>query len=300
MPAWIWITCGAALAQTLRFMLQKHLAGGVLSASGATFARFVYSAPIVAVGVMIYAQASGQEMPALSGRFFGYAMMGGLAQILATICVVALFAMRNFAVGITLKKTEVLQTALMGFVLLGEQLSLVTIGGILVGFVAVMFLSDSGTDMARKIFARPDRTAALGLLSGALFGVSGVSYRAASLSLETGDVALRAGLTLAVVTAAQTLAMVVWFAIQDPGQIGKVFRSWRVSALVGLSSMVGSYCWFSAFTLQKAALVNAVGQIELAFSLAASVLFFGEKVSAREYIGIGLLGLSILIIVLAL
>ncbi len=300
MQAWIWITCGAALAQTLRFMLQKHLAGGALTPAGATFARFVYSAPIVAVFVVSYANVSAQALPAFNVSFVGFALLGGLAQILATTCTVSLFAMRNFAVGITLKKTEVLQTAIVGFVLLGERLSGMTIFGILVGFAAVMFLSKGTPGAARKIFSRPDRTAALGLLAGALFGVSGVAYRGASLSLESGDVAIRAGLTLAFVTAAQTLAMVIWFAWRDRGQMVKVFRSWRVSALVGLTSMVGSYSWFSAFTLQKAALVNAVGQIELVFSLLASVLFFGERITARELTGIALLALSILIIVLAL
>ena len=300
MQAWIWITCGAALAQTLRFMLQKHLATGVLSASGATFARFVYSAPIVALFVYLYARQSGQDVPSIHAVFAGYALMGGLAQILATICTVALFSMRNFAVGITLKKTEVLQTAIFGFVLLGERLSGITILGILIGFAAVMFLSDTGGGVAAKLLRRPDKTAALGLLSGALFGISGVSYRAASLSLDSGDTAIRAGLTLAFVTAAQTLIMVGWFLWRDRAQIKKVFASWRVSALVGLTSMVGSYCWFSAFTLQKAALVNAVGQIELAFSLVASTLIFGEKITIRELIGIGLLMVSILIIVLAL
>ena len=300
MQAWIWITCGAALAQTLRFMLQKYLATGVLSAPGATFARFVYSAPIVALFVYLYARQSGQDVPSIHAGFAGYALMGGLAQILATICTVALFSMRNFAVGITLKKTEVLQTAIVGFVLLGERLSGITILGILIGFAAVMFLSDTGGGVAAKLLRRPDKTAALGLLSGALFGISGVSYRAASLSLDSGDTAIRAGLTLAFVTAAQTLIMVGWFLWRDRAQIKKVFASWRVSALVGLTSMVGSYCWFSAFTLQKAALVNAVGQIELAFSLVASTLIFGEKITIRELIGIGLLMVSILIIVLAL
>ena len=300
MQAWIWITCGAALAQTIRFMLQKHLAAGVLSASGATFARFVYAAPAVAIFVLFYANLSAQPLPGMSWIFLGYAMLGGLAQILATICTVALFSMRNFAVGITLKKTEVLQTAIVGFVLLGERLSWLTIFGILVGFTAVMFLSKGTPDVARKLFSRPDKTAGLGLLAGALFGISGVSYRAASLSLESGDVALRAGVTLAVVTAGQTLAMALWFLWRDPGQMGKVFRSWRISALVGLSSMIGSYSWFSAFTLQKAALVNAVGQIELAFSLLASVAFFGEKVTTRELAGIALLALSIVIIIVAL
>ncbi len=40
-------------------------------------------------------------------------MTGGIAQMLATACVVALFGRRNFAVGVTLCKTEVILTALI-------------------------------------------------------------------------------------------------------------------------------------------------------------------------------------------
>ena len=63
-------------------------------------------------------------------------------------------------------------------------------------------------------------------------------------------------------------------------------------------SLAGSFCWFFAFTLQAAAFVKAVGQIELALSLLASVMFFGEKITARELIGMALLCGSILLLVL--
>jgi len=64
--------------------------------------------------------------------------------------------------------------------------------------------------------------------------------------------------------------------------------------------MGGSFCWFLAFTLQNAAYVKALGQVELILSLLASVLFFREKISAREMLGIGLLGVSILALVLTI
>jgi len=50
--------------------------------------------------------------------------------------------------------------------------------------------------------------------------------------------------------------------------------------------------------LQNAAYVKAVGQIELILSLAASVLFFREKITARELGGLGFLVVSIVILVL--
>lgn len=300
MSAWIWITIAAATAQTLRFILQKQLAGAGLSAAGATYARFIYSAPLVAAGLAVLVSSTDRSLPAPDAAFWAYALTGGLAQILATIAIVQLFSMRNFAVGITLKKTEVLQTALIGFLLLGDLVSPLGLGGIVIGFLGVMFLTDvSGMDRAR-FQLRLDRSALLGLGSGALFGISGVCYRGASLSLDSGDIALRAGLTLACVTAAQTIAMTLWFLIRDGDQIRRVILAWRRAALVGITSMVGSFCWFSAFTLQQAAYVNAVGQIELAFSILASMLIFSERISAREWIGIALILSSIVTIILAI
>ena len=299
MQAWIWITVCAALAQTLRFTLQKQLAQAGLSAAGATFSRFIFSAPVVALLVIAYATQSNQPLPGGNATFWLNALAGGMSQILATVSVMAVFAARNFAVGITLKKTEVLQTALLGFLLLGETIAPLALAAMVLGFVAVLLLSKTGPGAGWSITRLLDRSAALGLLSGALFGISGVTYRAASLALEGGDVALRAGSTLAVVTASQTIAMLIWFAMRDRAQVARVLRAWRRVALVGAASIIGSFCWFSAFTLQQAAYVNAVGQVELIFSILVTTLVFRERISPRELGGIALLGVAILGVVLA-
>ncbi len=66
---------------------------------------------------------------------------------------------------------------------------------------------------------------------------------------------------------------------------------------MGLTGMAGSLCWFTAFTLQSAAYVFAVGQIEVIFSILASVMFFRERIAGREMLGIGLLSVSIIALV---
>lgn len=302
MLVWIPITIAAAVAQTLRFMLQKHLKATRLSTAGATFSRFIYSAPLIAVLMVIYARYSAQDFPAVSARFWAFALTGGLSQILATLCVVALFGRRNFAVGITFKKTEVLQAVIIGFVVLGETVTWGGVAAVLLGFFAVLLLSMTpkpgrGGGILAGLF---DRAAALGLASGVLFAISGVTYRGASLSLEGGDVVLRAAFTLAMVTASQSVAMGAWLIWRDRDQLRAVFAAWRVASLVGITSMVGSFFWFTAFTLQSVAYVKALGQIELVFSLAASVLFFREKISARELAGIAVLLISILLLVLVI
>lgn len=293
MEPWIGVTLLAASAQTLRFVLQKRLTQTGLSAAGATYARFVFSAPIVAIVALLYAGLSAQSLPGLTGTFWLYAVAGGIAQILATICTVALFSHRNFAVGITFKKTEVILATLIGIVVLGDGVPGPAILAILIGLAGVLMLSRP-PDLSDGIL---NKAAGLGLLSGTLFAISGVCYRGASLELSA-DPVLRAATTLACVTTFQTVAMTLWFALRDRAQIGAVLRSWRVSGLVGLASLTGSLCWFIAFTLQTVALVKAVGQIELVLSLMATWIIFSEPISRRELLGIGLVLVSILGIVL--
>ncbi len=298
METWVWVTFCAAAFQTVRFMLQKQLSAAALSAAGATFARFVYSAPLVLLLLPVYLWASAQALPALSGAFWAYALVGGLAQILATVCVVLLFKRRNFAVGITFKKTEVVQTALVGLIVLGEGVSTGALMAILLGLVGVLLLSDM-PEMAGNWRRRVMNPAAgLGLLSGILFAVSGVTYRGASLELASDDPGLRALVTLAAVATSQMLALGAWLLWREPGQVGRVLAAHRTAKWIGLTSMAGSFCWFTAFTLQNAAYVNAVGQVELVFSLAASVLVFGEKITGKEAAGIALLTGSVLALIL--
>lgn len=300
MSLWIPVTIAAAVFQTLRFMLQKTLSTGSLTAGGATFARFAYSAPIIVVLVAIYLGVTGRGLPDLSTRFWTFAAIGGLAQILATVCVVLLFKQRNFAVGITFKKTEVIQTALVGLVILGEGISWGGFGAILVGLLAVFLLSRTPGDTGAWWTHLTNRASGLGLGSGVLFAFSAVSYRGASLELGTMEPVLRAGITLAAVTTMQTIAMAIWLAIRERGELRAVWNTRKVAVWVGLTSMGGSFCWFLAFTLQNAAYVKALGQVELIFSLMASVLFFREKISGREIAGMALLGLSIVLLILAI
>lgn len=298
MDAWIIITIGAAFAQSLRFMLQKQLKSAGLSTAGATFARFVFAAPVVVVIAVIYAWATGQGTPQMPPVFWVYVAVGGTSQILATMCVVALFSHRNFAVGITFKKTEVLLSVLIGFVILGDRVSNLALCAIIIGIAGVLLLSDppkaSGPWHKRVM----NRAVALGLTSGLFFGFSGVSYRGASLSLGDGDTFYRAIVAMAFVIVFQLVAMLIWLKWREVGQITKVISAWRGVALVGITSMVGTMCWFSAFTLQSAGYVNAVGQIELLFSLIIGALVFGEKVSRREWQGLLLLTVSIVMLVL--
>ena len=291
MELWVIFAIAAAAAQTVRFALQKVLAGATLSPAAATWARFLYSAPLVAVLAFLYARATGQSLPAPQPGFWTYALSGGIFQILATICTVSLFKHRAFAVGITFKKTEVMLTALIGLVVLGDTISMTGAAAIALGFCGVLLLSDPPN--GGSIF---NRAAGIGLLSGLFFALSAVTYRGATLALDTGDPVLTGGATLALVTAWQTLALGLWLWWREPGQIAATLHAWRTSALVGVFSLLGSWSWFAAFSLMNAAYVFAVGQIELIFSLLMGAFWFRETLKKRELLGMAVLTASILAI----
>ncbi|WP_341860749.1 EamA/RhaT family transporter [Gymnodinialimonas sp. 57CJ19] len=300
MPLWIIATLFAAFMQNLRFVLQRHLKVTTLSTGGATWARFAFAAPLVALALLIYKSVSGQAWPQIGSGYWNYAISGALAQMTATACVVALFSRRNFYVGITLKKSEVILTALIGLLVLGEAVRGSVLVAIGVGFVGVLVLSDppqeDGLPWRARIF---NAASGFGLASGLLFGISAVCYRGAILSLEGGDAPLRAAMALLTATIVQTATLGLWLALREPGQISAVFASWRISSLTGLTSMLGSMGWFIAFALQTAAYVKALGQVELLFTFLFSAFWLREKTSRTEIIGIALIIASLALVLWA-
>lgn len=297
---WILVSLLAAVFQTVRFMLQKVLATATLTAAGATFSRFVYSMPFILVLLMAYLAIGGAPLPQISAGFWGFGLLGAVSQIMATICVVLLFKDRNFAVGVTFAKTEVIQTVLVGWVLLGEGVSWPGFGAIAVGIVGLVLLSSKPETSGLRLRHFTNRAAALGIASGVLFAFSAVSYRGATLNVESDDAVLRALVTLAAVVSMQTAIMAVWLRWREPREMAAVWTARRVAVWIGLTSMGGSLCWFIAFALQNAAYVKALGQVELILSVAATTLFFREKITPREWVGMGILMVSIVMLVLVI
>ncbi|MEP5732312.1 MAG: DMT family transporter [Sulfitobacter sp.] len=297
---WILVTLAAATFQTVRFMLQKHLAGSTLSAGGATFSRFLYSLPFILMLLVVYLGSTGAALPQVATGFWGFGLLGATSQIFATVCVVMLFKQRNFAVGITFKKTETIQTVIVGWVLLGEGVSSFGFGAIALGIVGLLLLSGGPEAKGFRLADLSNRAAGLGIASGVLFAFSAVSYRGATFAVAADDPILRALVTLSAVVTMQTVIMVVWLRLREPGEIAAVWDARRVAIWIGLTSMGGSLCWFIAFALQNAAYVKALGQVELILSVAASTLFFRERISGREWAGMAVLMGSIVMLILVI
>lgn len=294
---WIPITILAAFSQNLRSALQKHLKSR-LSTAGATYVRFFYAVPFAFLYLFILNQFFYLPLPEPNANFIIFGIIGGGTQIIATALLVYLFSFRNFAVGTAYSKTETAQTAVFGLIILGDPLTPGAIIGIMISLVGVMAISTARQENGLKniIQSLSQKTALIGLASGAMFGMSAISYRAASLSLGGEGVVIQAAYTLACVTVFQTLAMTIYLQLKEKGEVINVIKNWRVAILVGLSGMIGSACWFTAMTLQNAAYVRALGQIELVFTFIASYIFFKETINVTELFGILALVFGILVL----
>jgi drug/metabolite transporter (DMT)-like permease len=192
------------------------------------------------------------------------------------------------------------QAAVFGIIFLGETVSLNAAVGILVSLVGVIAISAARSPAGLRAIATSwtERPALIGLASGASFGIAAVSYRGASLSLGGEGFIMQASVTLAFVLVFQTLVMAAYMAVREPAELRASLAAWRVAVWVGLSGAVASIGWFTAMTIQQAALVRALGQIELVFTIASSTLIFRERILRLELIGIILVIAGILILVL--
>jgi drug/metabolite transporter (DMT)-like permease len=300
MPLWIPLTIAAAFLQNLRSTFQKQLTGN-LSAIAATYVRFAFGLPVAIVYVWGLHEFGGYALPDFNRLFLFYCVVGGIAQIIGTALLVALFAYRNFAVGTTYSKTETVQAALFGIIVLGDHPSLGAGIAIIVSLAGVIAISMAKSHLTLANFGRSlrERPTLMGIGTGAGFGISAVCYRAASLSLDRPDFLMPAAFTLVTVLVFQTVVMTLWLAWREPAQLGATARNWKVSSLVGISGALASMGWFTAMTIENAAYVRALGQIELVFTFASSHFLFREKTERLELVGIALVIGGLLILLFA-
>jgi drug/metabolite transporter (DMT)-like permease len=294
--AWIPITLGAALAQTLRNAAQRHLTGD-LGALGATLVRFLYGLPFAALWLAVawLTFAGGGAWPEINGPFLLWTVVAALSQIAATALLLRNMEERNFAIGVAYSKSEIIQVALFGLVLLGDRVSLIAIVSIVVASLAVVLLSLPSDNRSLAAVARAwtSRSALLGLGSGAAFGMAAVGYRGAALALVTPSIVFAAADSLVWAQTFQTILLGGFLIIRNRSVVIAVMRAWRVSLLAGAMGATGSACWFTAMAMQPVARVRTLGLIELYFSYVVSRRVFRERLGRAELLGLALLALGL-------
>ncbi|HEU4986648.1 MAG TPA: DMT family transporter [Rhizobiaceae bacterium] len=297
MELWIPITIAAAFLQNLRSAMQKHLKG-FMGTTGATFVRFGFGLPFAVLFVTVLNRTLGYAFPHPNSTFLLWVAVGGISQIAATFLLIHLFSFRNFAVGTAYSRTEPAQAAVFGLIFLHETVTAGTVLAIAISVLGVMLISVARVPMSwRNLFASTvSRNALIGLASGTLFGVAAVAYRAASTSLGGPNFMMQAATTLLFTIAFQTVIMLAWMIWKEPEEMGHIARAWKPSLLVGLFGASASFGWFMAMTLQHAAVVKALAQIEMIFTFASSVFFFREHINRAEIAGCFLIVGGILVL----
>ncbi|MEL6299706.1 MAG: EamA family transporter [Pseudomonadota bacterium] len=290
---WIGISVFGALMQAVRTAAQKTL-NQTMSNLGTTYVRSLFGLPVMVVFLAVVLLTVKSDIPSFSGTFLFCAFAGAAAQVLATMLLIFLFKLKNFAIGTMLIKVDVIMTAVLGSLFFSESLSLfgvlalfVVTGGVIlmsIGKIGIGNIAPGDQTLADALTGRATQVA---LGCAFLFTLSYLFLREATLIIGDGDFLWRAGWTVVVATAMQTIGVGLYVAAREPQVFSQIWPNRQIIGFIGLTSALGSIAWFTAFAIQNASYVRAVGQIEVVFTLLISWLYFREKLTAIELAGIG-------------
>jgi drug/metabolite transporter (DMT)-like permease len=211
-------------------------------------------------------------------------MLGAAAQTLATALMLAAMNDRSFVVIYAYIKTEPVQVALFGLILLGDAVTLPMALAIAVATAGVVAMSLQPGAASAGL-----RPTLLGLASGAMFGLSAVGYRGAILNLNLPDYLMAATFTMTVGLVIQAVPLTLYLWLRDPSVLRAIFAAWRPSLLAGFLGALASQFWFLAFALATAASVRTLALVEVLFAQAISRFLFGQRTTSREALGIVLI-----------
>jgi drug/metabolite transporter (DMT)-like permease len=291
--AWLWIvfTLIAAAAQTLRNATQRQLTA-TIGTLGATQVRFFFGVPFGLLFLCAAVVATKEGLPSPPGIYWAWILLGGLAQTFATALMLAAMNDRSFVVVYAYIKTEPVQVALFGLVLLGDHVTLPMACAILIATAGVLVMS-----YRPAMVSGGWRPTLLGLASGAMFGLSAIGFRGGILTLTDSSYVMAAAYSVVMGLALQAVLLTVYLWLRAPGVMTSIMREWRPSLLAGFLGAFASLFWFLSFALATAASVRTLALVEVLFAQAISTIGFKQRTVPREMLGILLIvaGVGLLI-----
>ena len=299
MEIWIAFTLLAAFMQAIRTAGQKQLSAH-LSAMATTGVRYIYALPFAWGYLWWILDYRVIEFPVLTTPFLQYSLVASVMQIIGTVCLIAAFRYRNFAVATSLAKTEAIQVAVVGAIVFGISLSLWGWVSVLIGVVGVLMVSkinwsDSLRNPYKEVFNNPGM--GYGLASGLGLAITTLLIRESSLALNT-DLMVSAAVTLAFMITVQSFLSILYLLLKNKRQLSLTLIHWKLCLFVGITSVLGSIGWVTGASYQTAAYVKALGQVEFFITLILTYRLFKEKVSLIEFFGMFLIIASVLILLL--
>ena len=293
---WIFATLIAAAAQTARNAMQSSLTAS-LGTIGATQVRFLYGFPFAVAFLVIVTVAAGETPPAANARFLAFTGAGAIAQIVGTALLLAAMRERSFSVATAFGKTEAVQVAVFGLLLLGDALTVLRAAAIVIATAGVFLIA---VKPGEKWDAQSLRPALFGIASGGLYAIAAVGFRGGILALDDGVFFVRATTTLVWSLGIQATLLGVWMFAFRRAALIKSFGLWRQSLFAGFMGAFASQFWFLGFSLTTAANVRTLGLVEVLFAQAVSRRVFAEATSAREILGMALVVVGVGALLLAL
>ena len=292
MAAWAWIplTLCAAAAQTARNTAQRSLTQE-LGTLPATLARFLYGLPFAGLWLVVLYAWPGQTpaVPGFSAAYLGWIALGAFFQVAATAALLLAMKERNFAVAVTLSKTEVLQVALFSSVFLHELPTPLALVAMVLATAGVLMLSLPPRGQMLSLAAWTSRSSLYGLACGACFALATVGFRGAALALGAETPWLSGAWGVLIAQALQTVGLGAWVALRTERGLGPLLRSWRVSLVAGSMGAAASLGWFTAYAMQSAGPVRTLGMVEVVFSYLVSRRMLSESFTRPEKIGMGVM-----------
>jgi drug/metabolite transporter (DMT)-like permease len=290
---WILLTVAAAPLQVARNAMQRGLVGDA-GPWGATLVRFLFGLPFSIAIFAVVAALSPAASPHWTVPFWTGAILGGISQVAATAFLMMAMRHASFAVATMLQQSSLPLAAVMGWLVLGDDLRAAVWAGVLVATAGLVVLSWPRPGQARADLAG----ALLGLASGAAFAVAFNGYRQAGQSLDPAHPIFSATATLVVAQLMQSAVLTAILAMTRPQALRSVFGAWRSSLAAGFFGSAASACWFGALALAPAAPVRAVGLIEGPIAAAVGRRLFRERPTLRQWLGGGLTAAGLLLCVL--
>jgi drug/metabolite transporter (DMT)-like permease len=290
---WIPFTIVAAMGQVARNAMQRSLTGP-LGTWGATNIRFLFGFPFSLVFFAIVIVATGDAIPWPTAVFWPWLLLGALSQILATGLMLAAMNDRSFVVTTAYLKTEAIQTAIFGFVFLGDHLTSLKVLAILIATVGVVVTALRPGAVRDIASVRPT---VLGLVAAAAFAFSAVGFRGAIIVVPNVSFVTAASYTLVWGLFVQTLVLTIYLLARAPRVLSDILGLWKPSMLAGFMGAAASQFWFLAFALTAAANVRTLALVEVLFAQAVAYYSFKQPLSARELSGIVLIVIGVALLV---
>ena len=292
---WIPFTIIASLSQVARNAMQRQLTEP-LGTWGATNIRFLFGFPFSLVFFAVVLAATGDPVPWPTAAFWPWLLLGALSQIAGTGMMLLAMNDRSFVVTTAYLKTEAIQTAIFGFVFLGDQLTVLKVIAILIATAGVVIAALRPG--AEKGFTDLKPTL-LGLAAAAAFALSAVGFRGAVIVVPGVSFVTAASCTLVFGLLVQTLVLTIYLLARAPGVLRKILRLWKPSMFAGFMGAFASQFWFLAFALTAAANVRTLALVEVLFAQGVAYYSFKQPLSARELSGIALIVIGVALLVAA-